>query len=151
MPRNSGRMASYAFKTHKKSITGPFLPIHMPKRFICTFSSPCKKSLICDFAIFVSSSSPFFIPDFSLLQPVDAQNFSLNKLCDAGGVHRRKVIFVFLPPIAKIDSWRALQQTKNDSIFMRLSKHNTNLLQVCVCDRDHRKSFAVHKSPPTRA
>ena len=129
MPRNSGRMASYAFKTHQKSLMGPYLPIHnTPKSLICTFSSPCEKSLIRDFVIFVSSSSPFFRPDFSLLEPVDALNFSLNKFRDAEGMHRRKAIFVFLPPIAKIGSSLALQQTENDAIFMRLSKHHTNFL-----------------------
>ena len=57
-----------------------------------------------------------------------ALNFSLNMSRDAGGVHRRKAILVFLPPIPKKDSWRALQQTENDAIFTLLSKPHTHLL-----------------------
>ena len=96
----------------------------MPKRFIRACNSRHENTLIRDFTIFVSSSSSAF----SLLEPVDALNFSLNVSRDAGGVHRRKAIFVFLPPIAKTDSWLALQQRENDAIFTRLSKPNTHLL-----------------------
>ena len=50
----------------------------------------------------------FFRPAFTLLEPVDALNFSLNVSYDAVGVHRRKAIFVFLPPIA----WRTQREIK---------------------------------------
>ena len=59
----------------------------------------------------------FFRPAFSLLEPVVALTFSLNVSRDGGGVHRRKAILVFLPPIAKTDSRWALQHTENDAIF----------------------------------
>ena len=75
-----------AIQSHQKSPTGPYLPIHMPKSFIRPCNSRHENPLILDFTIFVSSYSSS--SSYSLLEPVDALNFSLNVSRDAGDVHR---------------------------------------------------------------
>ena len=85
-------MASYAFKTHQKSLTGPYMSAILDTRIR---SYAISRVIIIFFIFFF-----FFRPAFSLLEPVDALNLSLNVSRDAGGVHRRKSIFVFLPPVA---------------------------------------------------
>ena len=121
-PRKSVRMASYAFKTHQKSLTGPFLPIECPK---VSYVPAILDTKIRSYAIRVIVF--FFIPAFSLLEPVYALNFSLNVSRDAGGVHRRKAIFISLPPIAKRDAWRAPQ---NDAVS-RSCRHTTHTHNPC--------------------
>ena len=73
-------MASNVFKTRQK-ITHVSISTYIIRP--CNF--PHGNPLIRDF----------------LLEPINALNFSLNL---SRGVHRRKAIFVFLPPIVKTDS-----------------------------------------------
>ena len=42
------------------------------------------------------------------------------------GVHRRIAIFVLLSPVAKTDSWRALQQTRHFSVWRILPARRRN-------------------------
>ena len=90
-------------KYPKDHSRGPYLLIHMPKCILCPCKSYYRNPLIRDFTIFVSSSSSFFRPDFSLPEQVEALIFSLNVPRYGGGVHRRQAMFVFLLPIATED------------------------------------------------
>ena len=59
----------------------------------------------------------FFRPAFSLVELVYGLNFSLNVSCDGGGVHRRKAMLVFLPPMATEDYRRTIQLKEDNAIF----------------------------------
>ena len=73
-------MASNVFKTRQK-----ITHVSISTYIIRPCNSPHGNPLIRDF----------------LLEPINTLNFSLNV---SRGVHRRKAIFVFLPPIVKTDS-----------------------------------------------
>ena len=95
--QNASKLGDESFprpSKHTRLLTGPYLPIHVPKTFIGTFSSPREKSHIRDFTIIFSCHH-----NSSSLDPVSPYwsqlMRSLNVSRDAGGVHRRKAIFVY--------------------------------------------------------
>ena len=51
------------------------------------------------------------------MELVDTMNFSLNVSCDAGGVHCRIAMLIFLPPIATEDYRRTIQLTEDYAIL----------------------------------
>ena len=80
--------------------------------------------------IIIPSSSSSSDPLFSLVELVDGLNFSLNVSCDGGGVHRRKAMLVFLPPMATEDYRRTIQLTEDNAIFRSVQTPPTRAMRA---------------------